>query len=320
MLNDPRTAHRLRVAEVYFSLLAAGSERPKEQDILPMDEEEFLRLLAIDEHQAWQLFVSDYSTFILRLIGHFVSDYDDRMELYLFVCERLAANRLRRLKRFVRDPHAPCKFTTWLVPVVRNLVIDWFRHKEGRKRLNRCIAALPELTQKVFKYCYQQGYSPGEAFELIRTKHDPSLRFEEVAQALGQIHEALGGAKMWAVVRAMLRNAPAYPTDAERALEDRPEIELVAPEAPPDLGTQIVQLRRALQEAMESLPAHEQLLLRLRFEQSLAASEIAGVLRLRDSRAAYHAIRQAIGHLRKRLRDNGWQAEDFSILLGGETP
>lgn len=264
--------------------------------------------------------MSDYSTFILRLIGHFVTDYDDRMELYLFVCERLAANRLRRLKRFVRDSHAPCKFTTWLVPVVRNLVIDWFRHKEGRKRLNRCIAALPELTQRVFKYCYQQGYSPGEAFELIRTRHEPRLRFEDVGRALDQIHEALAGAKMWAVVRAMRRKAPAYPTDAERTLEDRPEIELVAPDMPPDLGTQIAQLRRALQRAIEGLPAQEQLLLRLRFEENLAASEIAGVLHLCDSRAAYHGIRQAVGHLRKRLRDSGWQAEDFSILLQGETP
>ncbi|MCR4438954.1 MAG: sigma-70 family RNA polymerase sigma factor [bacterium] len=303
-----------------FSLLPAGSERLHEQGILAIHEEEFLRLLPVDEHRAWQLFVSDYSAFILRLIGHFVTDYDDRMELYLFVCQRLAANRLRRLKRFVCDPYAPCKLTTWLVPVIRNLVIDWFRHKEGRKRPSRCIAALPELTQMVFKYCYQQGYTPGEAFELIRTRHDPRLRFEEVSRALDQIHDALAGAKMWAVARAMLRNAPAYPVEGERASEDRPEIELSAPEAPPDMETQMVQLRRTLQEAIESLPAHEQLLLRLRFEETLSASEIADLLHLRDSRAAYQGIRQAIGHLRKRLHESGWQAEDFSVLLEGERP
>ncbi|MDZ7296048.1 MAG: sigma-70 family RNA polymerase sigma factor [candidate division KSB1 bacterium] len=284
-----------------------------------MSEELFLRLLDEDDCQAWQFFVTTYSRFVLRIVGHFVTDYDDKMDAFLFVCQGLAANRLKRLKGFRKDPDVPCKFTTWLVPVVRNLVIDWFRHKRGRKRLSKAVAALPPPAQWVFRYCFQLGYAPAEAFELIRQRHAPTVRFDEVRAAIGQIREALGGSRVWEVLQASQRGAPMLPAESGVGEEERAGVELTDGQPPPDAQADREQLRAVLHRLIEELPPQEKLLLRLRFDEGLSPAEIAGLLRYPHVRVVYQGIRQAVHHLRLRLRKEGWKSDDFAALTQ-ETP
>lgn len=284
-----------------------------------MSEERLLHLLGEDDCQAWQFFVTTYSRLVLRIVGHFVTDYDDRMEAFLFVCQGLAANHLKRLKAFKKDPEAPCKFSTWLVPVVRNLVIDWFRHRKGRKRISKAVAALPAPAQWVFRYCFQLGYTPGEALELIQERHAPSFRFAEVRAAMDQIREALGGAKVWEVLQASQRGAPMLPAESGAGEEERAGIEIADEQPLPDTQADRKRLRAVLHRLIDGLPVQEKLLLRLRFDEGLSPAEIAGLLHYPDVRVVYQGIRQAVHHLRTGLLKEGWKFDDFMVLIE-ETP
>ncbi len=55
---------------------------------------------------AWDAFVDRYRRLIFAAIRHYAQDYDDVMDV------------------------------TWLVTVVRHLTVDWFRHRDVRRRLS----------------------------------------------------------------------------------------------------------------------------------------------------------------------------------------
>ena len=83
------------------------------------------------------------------------------------VCEALRADRLRRLRSYLGEPVHRARFTTWLVSVVRNLTVDWFRHRDGRRRLGVLAEALSPLQRQVFEHVFLSRHSHVEAYELI---------------------------------------------------------------------------------------------------------------------------------------------------------
>ena len=92
------------------------------------------RLLAADspesQERAWKEWVEAFSKILIRASRNGASSYDDTMDRYAFVLERLKEKDFRRLRSYSED--GPSQFTTWLFVVARRLSIDHHRQAFGR--------------------------------------------------------------------------------------------------------------------------------------------------------------------------------------------
>jgi len=84
----------------------------------------------------WDLFLDRYRRLIFAAIRHYAQDYDDVMDVFAQVCAALREGDLRRLRTYAAQPDHRARFSTWLVTVVRHLTVDWFRHRDVRRRLS----------------------------------------------------------------------------------------------------------------------------------------------------------------------------------------
>jgi RNA polymerase sigma factor (sigma-70 family) len=80
--------------------------------------------------RAWGEFLSAFQKLILFVVRSTEHDYDLAMDRFAYVLEHLRENGFRRLRTFRTSGNA--KFTTWLVVVIRRLVIDHQRGLYGR--------------------------------------------------------------------------------------------------------------------------------------------------------------------------------------------
>src|SRR5262245_46212034 len=83
---------------------------------------------------AWDRFIGEHERLIVAAIRQYIRDRDDVMDVFARVCEALREGEMRRLRRYADSTDRRARFTTWLVTVVRNLTIDWIRHRDGRPR------------------------------------------------------------------------------------------------------------------------------------------------------------------------------------------
>jgi RNA polymerase sigma factor (sigma-70 family) len=83
------------------------------------------RLGSPDNQEAWNDFLSEYSSQIYQVVSYLESNSEHAGDCFQFVCEQLIKDRSKRLRKFKGDGAA--SFSTWLRAVVRNLCIDWHR-------------------------------------------------------------------------------------------------------------------------------------------------------------------------------------------------
>src|SRR5205809_7071099 len=133
---------------------------------------------------AWDLFLGRYRRLIFAAIRHYAQDYDDVMDVFARACEALRADGLRRLRSWVEQPEHRARFSTWLVTVVRHLTVDWFRHRDGRRRLSAVAEGLPPLQRCIFEHVFLDRRSHVEAHELMRANRTPTLTFGQFLGAL----------------------------------------------------------------------------------------------------------------------------------------
>jgi RNA polymerase sigma factor (sigma-70 family) len=97
---------------------------------------ELVRLLEADavpaQDSAWDHFLSSFHKLILFAVRSTEENYDLVMDRYTYVLEHLREDDFRRLRAFQEKGRA--KFSTWLVVVVRRLVIDHQRGQYGRNQ------------------------------------------------------------------------------------------------------------------------------------------------------------------------------------------
>jgi DNA-directed RNA polymerase specialized sigma24 family protein len=146
------------------------------------------RLIA-DADAGWRAFVDQYSPRLLQLIEQCgVRDRDDAMDLYVHVCERLAADDCARLRRY---DSAKGALAAWLTTVVRRMLVDWVRSTRGRKRLFGSIKALSAIDQDVFERYYWRRHSPAEMADLILGPTGRGIGLAAVFASLERIERAL---------------------------------------------------------------------------------------------------------------------------------
>ena len=258
--------------------------------------------LTRDADELWRVFLGDQASLILQVVHLFERDPDQVQDCFLFVCERLRRDDLRRIRRFRAAGSA--SFATWLRAVVRRLCIDWRRHRDGRYRPPRAIARLPDLDQEVFRCVHQRGLSENESFHSIKALW-PGLTRDQFADALARVRNCLSGRKLWGLLarHPHLQSLSPVSPGADPAAS---EAGLVDPRPDPEREAELHERLAALQDALEHLPARSRLLIRLRYGQELRLEEIARLTGLSGTSQVERQIHQALEVLRERMGARGF--------------
>jgi DNA-directed RNA polymerase specialized sigma24 family protein len=240
-----------------------------------------------DTTAAWDAFVSRYRRLIFAAIRHYVQDYDDVMDVFAHVCVALREGDLRRLRAYDRQAEQRARFSTWLVTVVHNLTVDWFRSRDGRRRVPAVAEHLTERQRQIFEHVFLDGLSHAEAYELLRTREASELSFAEFLGELGAMYRAVGDGRRGSLLRSL---HPAPPTAA-----------------PPEGMTAVESAERhaVLERALASLPARDRVVVELFVMQELPAADVARIAGLPNAKAVYNRAYRALAALRGQLERAG---------------
>ena len=249
-------------------------------------------LEAGDPEAAWDLFIERYRRLIFGAIRRYTGEPDDVMDVFARVCEALRENDFTRLRRCAArvDPDRP--FSTWLVAVVHNLTIDWFRHRDGRPRLSTIAAALPQVQQRIFEYVFLEQRSHVEAYELLRSRDGATLSFGEFLKELSATYGAATAGRRGRV-SAELAPPP----------RDNPD----APIDPAVLAEQQALLARAL----EALPPDDRLAVQLYVVDEMPADQVARALGYPSAKTVYNRVYRALAVIRASLEQAGIRGGDL---------
>ncbi len=263
--------------------------------------------------EAWPQFLEYYTPFILSCIRRFAGDADERMEIYVHVCERLRADDCRRIRQYRGvGSTGPCKFTTWLAAVVFNLAREWIRSTRGRRRLFRSVRQLSRTNRLVFQYYFWDGYTRVQIATLLRMKHHIGCSTADVTQRLADIERRLSRDHRWRLVTGLLRTAGPVSIDRPRTMVGE-EIGFELPDRR-EGGTRRLEredANRKLQDLVAALPDEERLAIVLRFERGMPAREVAAAIGIRNHKRVYEIQGRALERLAEGLRRQGLELRDF---------
>lgn len=245
------------------------------------------------EH-AWDLFLDRYRRLIFAAIRHYAHDHDDVMDVFARVCEALREDHLKRLRQYTERLEHKARFSTWLVTVVRHLTVDWFRHRDGRKRLSALAESLPPLRRRIFEQVFLNRRSHVETYELIRAAADqPPLSFRAFLTELRATYEAVMAGPRG---RLLLELGGPPPPEAPEAASD--------PIQPTDAG-------EALSVALKTLVPEDRAAVELYVIEDLPARDIARILGLPNAKAVYNRVYRALAALRAALARAGIERGDL---------
>jgi RNA polymerase sigma factor (sigma-70 family) len=230
---------------------------------------------------AWDLFVERYRQLIFATIRHLATDYDDVMDIFASVCEALRANELARLRKYAERRAHGGRFSTWLAAVVRNQTIDWFRRRDGRKRMSSAVAELPFVQQKIFQYVFHESRSHLEAYELLQIRDGCDLPFREFLRALNATYRALSTGRRGRLIRELVGVPP--PPDIDVVSEiDKPAH---------DAGEHLAR-------ALADLTPEDRLAVQLFVIDDVPATEVARIVGWPSAKTVYNRVSRALAALR----------------------
>lgn len=186
------------------------------------------------------------------------------------------------------------KLSTYLTVVLQRLFLEFRVHKWGRWRPSAEAKRLGPLAIRLETLISREGLSLEEAFQRLHAI-DPDFHREQATE-----------------LAARLPARPLRRFEDEEALADLPSPG-PAPEAALLDREAAAQKRRAtacLADVIAALPAHDQLILRLRFGEGRQIVEIAEVLQT-EARPLYRRIERLAQGLRQELEARGVASEDF---------
>jgi len=240
-----------------------------------LSDRELRERLAIDAEAGWRAFVDQYSARLLQLIDQCgVRDRDDAMDLYVHICERLAADDCARLRR-----HDPAKgaLAAWLTTVVRRMLVDWVRSTRGRKRLFGSIQALPALDQEVFDRYYWRRHTPSEMADLIPGSSGRGIGLAAVFASLERIERALTERQRADLIAMATRTEPGSPLESE---DGEATLSVVSAAPDPEMTLLAKGRRESLAAALQTLPMEDRVIVSMRIMDGLTLAEIKRALHL----------------------------------------
>jgi len=246
---------------------------------------------------AWDLFLDRYRRLIFAAIRHYAQDYDDVMDVFARACEALRADNLRRIRTYTDQPQHRATFSTWLVTVVRHLTVDWFRHRDGRRRLSVVAEGLPPIRRRIFEHVFLDQRSHIEAYELIHAGEAPGLSFREFLSELRATYHAISAGRRGQILRdlaplsAEVENLPADPTEPS--------------------ATGAAEQSQIMERALNVLGPDDRMIVELFVLEELSAETVAKVLGLANAKAVYNRAYRALAVVREQLERAGVRREDL---------
>jgi RNA polymerase sigma factor (sigma-70 family) len=135
-----------------------------------------------DRDAAWAEFLAQHSGLLLHTCRMVEHDRDAAMDGYAHVLEALRENDFRRLRGYVPDGRT--RFSTWLVVVVRRLLLDHYRHRYGRPRSERESRRADHLVRRRLEDLVAAEVDPDELEAASAGRPDTAVRRAELADAL----------------------------------------------------------------------------------------------------------------------------------------
>jgi RNA polymerase sigma factor (sigma-70 family) len=241
-----------------------------------------------DSQTAWDLFVGRYRKLILATIRRLVSNGDDVMDVFATICQELSTNDFARLRRYSAARGEAVRLSTWLVVVVRNLTVDWLRHRDGRRRRVVPLHLTP-LRQRIHLLMCAEAASTIEAFERLRSELPPPATF---VAFLREVRETFREAPCAGSARTPM--VPLESLDHEPGERPRDSLEL---------EELTIHLRSAL--ALESPEVRTAI--DLVVVERLPAAEVARIVGWPNAKAVYNRVSRALLSARAELRRRGVQ-------------
>lgn len=247
--------------------------------------------------EAYAELLKRFSPVIIRMIRRFMVDQDEVMEVYTSIVERLRAKRFKALREF----RISREITPWLSVVVANACRDRFRKNRYVSMPQSVLEQLNEFELLVFKYYYQDQMIPSDIVEMASAKHRTRYTSLQVAQALDRINELLSVNKRWHLLMALHQNK------AMLSIEDLRNIGFEAASTSrtgqrlePSIEKQQL---AAIDATIKKLDPEDQLLLLLRFEHGMKASEIAEAMSFENHKYVYTRLRTIVNKLKRMIAD-----------------
>lgn len=190
---------------------------------------------------------------------------------------------------------------SYLTIVIKNQMRDFqnhlwgkWRHSEMAKRLGPVAMALEKLVR--------DGYTFDEAVAILQTNHKVEMPWQELNEIAAKL-----------------------PPRTPRQREGEEILELLpSSEDPPDArireqerNTLRARALFVLRKALETLPAEDQLILRMQLWNRLSVAEISKVLKL-DQKSLYKRIERIKKHLRREMEHQSIRKEDIDDLFDDE--
>ena len=238
---------------------------------------------------AWDQFLARYRGLLLATIRHYARGHDDLMDIFTHVCEALHADGMARLRRYMDSPQHTARFSTWLVVVVRNLAVDWYRGRDGRRRLTAAAERLSPVQQAIFREVFLHGLSHAETYEIVQSRDHTDLTFGRFLKELAAVYRAVG-----------FRTPARWPPDRE------PD---PAPAVEAHDGAAATEMRQILTRALAELSPVHQLAVQLYVIEELPAADVARVLGLPNVKAVYNCVYRALATARAELERAGYRRD-----------
>jgi RNA polymerase sigma factor (sigma-70 family) len=251
------------------------------------------RLQSEDPELAWRSFLTSYSDLVYAIVTTFARDTDDAGDCFLFICEKLAEKKYRRLRTF--NPDGAARFSTWLRAVVRNLCLDWHRAHFGRRQVFRSVARLGAIEQVIFVLLFQRRLSMQLAWSEF-SQSCPGVSYSEFEIRSEKLSSILTSRHMWLLSTASA-TLESLDSDPELSLAE----ELVDPKPDPEALAVLQQTHSAVSRALKTLQQSDRLILRLRFSEGMGLEQIAKLVGLKDAQTADRRIRSAVELVRQKL-------------------
>ncbi len=258
----------------------------------PMVDDWVLELRRGDTTAAWDACVARYRRVIFAAIRHYARDYDDVMDVFTRVCEALREDDLRRLRTWAAQPEHRAKFSTWLVATVRHLTVDWFRERDGRRRVSALAEGLPPLQRRIFELLVHQGCTQIEAYGVLHTE-SPSLSFHQFLTELKAAYAAVTRGRRGQLLRELGAAAPLDVGVEPASLQEAVERQAV------------------LETGLASLSPEDRLAVELFVVDEVPAATIARLLKLPNPKSVYNRVYRSLALLKARLEESGVRREDL---------
>lgn len=234
-----------------------------------------------DVEAIWDRFMDRYRRVVFAAIQRLAPGEDAVMDAFAFVCEKLRADNLRRLRAF--DPAAGAKFTTWITAVVRNLTIDWLRSVDGRKSAPAFFASLEPVEQSVYEKIIGSGCSFAEAYGQLKSNGAFDGSYGEFLRCVAGLY------------RRVVNHSPRaarelFGTNVEADLAAVSQSEALSPDDFVDVDTALARLEPDLRRAIL-----------LFVVEGFPAEKVAKMVGWPNARTVYNRVRRALAAIRDDL-------------------